>query len=58
MTKLALLLAQEFGEVELASKIRTALELVVEPKYFGEMGEFGFFSFLDEEWPRGTSSAL
>ena len=51
VSKLALLLAQEFGMAELASKIRTVMELQVEPKFFGEMGEFGFFSFLDEVRP-------
>ena len=79
--KLGLILAQEFGDVAVASskhtsnpyhtsttrnvadrllvstELRTVLEIMVEGKEFGD-GEFGFFSHLGEEWPRGQSSAL
>ncbi len=57
LSRLGLILAQEFGEAEIASKLRTVLDTMMEPKMFGD-GEFGFFSHLGEEWPRGQSSAL
>ena len=45
------------GDELVASRLRTAIEPLVEGKEFGD-GEFGFFSHLGEEWPRGQSSAL
>jgi hypothetical protein len=59
LAKCALLLAQEFGDVEVAARLRTGLEYIVEGTTFGEDGsEFGFFSHVGEDWPRGQSSAL
>ena len=43
--KLGLILAQEFGDEEVACKLRTVLEVMVEGREFGD-GEFGFFSHL------------
>ena len=45
------------GDELVASRLRTAIDPLVEGKEFGD-GEFGFFSHLGEEWPRGQSSAL
>eukprot|EP01045_Picozoa_sp_COSAG04_P010167 COSAG04_NODE_615_length_11914_cov_12.688447_8_plen_262_part_00 len=59
LSKPGLLLAQEFGDELVASRLRTLLDIQAEPKHFGEDdSEFGFFSHLGEEWPRGQSSAL
>jgi hypothetical protein len=57
LSKLALILAQEYGDELVASKVRTVLEVMTDGRAFGD-GEFGFFSHLEEAWPRGQSSAV
>ena len=49
---LALLLAQEFGDLTIARRLRALLcESLAEPKCFGEdESEFGFFFHLKEKW--------
>ena len=56
-TQLALVLALEFGDELVASRLRPVLEVVAEPRHFGD-GHFGFFYHLGEPWPRGQLSAL
>ena len=54
---LGLLLAQEFGDTEVAEYLRKGIEEVAEPRHFGD-SEFGYFFHLGEKFPRGQLSAL
>lgn len=54
---LGLLIAQELGDVPVATKLRGLVEQMAEPRTFGD-GEFGYFFHLEEPWPRGQPSSL
>ncbi|PYP34226.1 MAG: hypothetical protein DMD49_00915 [Gemmatimonadetes bacterium] len=56
---MGLVLAQEFGDVVTAARLRTSVEEWCEPRFFGsDDGEFGFWFRLGEEYPRGQMSAF
>lgn len=58
-----LLVARELGDSITEARLREAVHLRSEPRWFGEAGQspgnqFGYWFGLDETWPRGQLSAL
>lgn len=51
-------MAKALGDDVVFSRLQDAAEQYSEPKFFGENGDrFGWWSNLEEPWPRGTSTA-
>lgn len=51
-------MARALGDDAVAERLQSAAERYSEPKFFGaELDRFGWWSNLDEPWPRGTSTA-
>jgi len=55
--QLALCMSVEFGEEKVEARLREVIEVLAEPRHFGD-GCFGYFYNLNEPWPRGQMSAL
>jgi len=58
-SSIPLILAREFGDEDVAKRIRAAAERTNEPRFFGDQNErFGWFFHENEPYPRGQSSAM
>ncbi|MFN3237380.1 MAG: twin-arginine translocation signal domain-containing protein [Pseudomonadales bacterium] len=51
-------MARALGDNEVVERLQAAAEQYSEPRFFGDdLDRFGWWSYRDEPWPRGTSTA-